>query len=107
MSINAAAIRAMKAAGMSAGEIIDEYVKALDEATRDRAQFLKLRPSILRRDGMRCTYCGSDGNGTPLHCDHVLPKSRGGKSTPDNLVAACLSCNSRKRTRTPEEWRGE
>ena len=41
--------------------------------------------------------------GGELTVDHVLPKSRGGKSTWDNLVAACRSCNLRKGDRTPEE----
>lgn len=47
-----------------------------------------------------CAYC--DAPGTTQ--DHVLPLSRGGNHTAANIVPACRSCNSRKRTRTPEEW---
>lgn len=35
--------------------------------------------------------------------DHIIPKSRGGKDTWDNLVTACVSCNNRKGNRTPKE----
>ena len=41
----------------------------------------------------------------PLTCDHVVPVSRGGSSTFDNLVTACLACNLAKSTMTPKEWR--
>lgn len=58
------------------------------------------RQNIFRRDGNRCQYCGSTYD---LTLDHVLPKSRGGLSSWDNLVTACKNCNSRKGDRTPEE----
>jgi 5-methylcytosine-specific restriction endonuclease McrA len=58
------------------------------------------RKNVLRRDGFNCQYCGSRDR---LTVDHVLPKSRGGKDTWENLVAACTSCNNRKGNRTPEE----
>lgn len=60
------------------------------------------RAAVLARDNHTCRYCGrAEG---PIHCDHVIPLSRGGSSDPDNLVAACRSCNSRKKDKTPEEW---
>jgi len=58
------------------------------------------RRNILRRDRYRCQYCNS---GDRLTLDHVLPKSRGGRDTWENLVAACVPCNNRKGSRTPEE----
>lgn len=60
------------------------------------------RKNILRRDRFRCQYCGSREK---LTVDHVLPKSRGGRDTWLNLVAACTSCNNRKGSHTPEEAR--
>lgn len=54
---------------------------------------------ILFRDNHTCAYCGKHGNTV----DHVRPRSKGGKSTWTNLVAACKECNNRKRDRTPEE----
>jgi 5-methylcytosine-specific restriction endonuclease McrA len=59
------------------------------------------RKNILRRDGFRCQYCGSHSH--PLTLDHVIPKSRGGGDAWENLVAACIPCNNRKGSRTPEE----
>lgn len=58
------------------------------------------RKNILRRDRFRCQYCGSREK---LTVDHVIPKSRGGRDTWENLVAACTPCNNRKGNRTPEE----
>jgi 5-methylcytosine-specific restriction endonuclease McrA len=59
------------------------------------------RKNILRRDGFRCQYCGSHSH--PLTLDHIIPKSRGGGDSWENLVAACIPCNNRKGSRTPEE----
>ncbi len=58
------------------------------------------RRNIMRRDGFRCQYCGSREK---LTIDHVFPRSRGGRDTWENLVTACIPCNSRKGDRTPEE----
>ncbi len=58
------------------------------------------RQNIFRRDGQECQYCGAT---TDLTLDHVLPRSRGGKSSWTNLVTACKSCNSKKGDLTPEE----
>jgi 5-methylcytosine-specific restriction endonuclease McrA len=58
------------------------------------------RHNIFRRDGNRCQYCGSSSD---LTLDHVIPRSRKGGSTWDNLVAACRNCNAKKGDLTPEE----
>lgn len=57
------------------------------------------RAGILRRDGRRCAYCGNRAD----TIDHVVPRSRGGRHTWDNCVAACRTCNSRKADRLVEE----
>jgi 5-methylcytosine-specific restriction endonuclease McrA len=57
------------------------------------------RAGVLARDDRRCAYCGK--NATTV--DHVLPRSRGGRNTWKNTVAACESCNHRKGDRTPAE----
>ncbi len=59
------------------------------------------RKNILRRDSFRCQYCGSQSH--PLTLDHIIPRSRGGQDSWENLVAACIPCNNRKGNRTPEE----
>ena len=58
------------------------------------------RKNILRRDGHRCQYCGTTAN---LTLDHVMPKSRGGEDSWENLTTACIRCNNKKGNRTPEE----
>ncbi len=59
------------------------------------------RKNILRRDGHRCQYCGRGD--LPLTIDHVIPRSRNGEETWENLVCACVHCNNKKGDRTPEE----
>jgi 5-methylcytosine-specific restriction endonuclease McrA len=59
------------------------------------------KKNILRRDNFTCQYCGGTDNS--LTVDHVLPKSRGGKSNWINVVVACKSCNLKKGNRTPLE----
>lgn len=58
------------------------------------------RKSIMKRDGHKCQYCGSTED---LTIDHIIPKSRGGKDTWDNLVTACNRCNNVKGNRIPKE----
>jgi 5-methylcytosine-specific restriction endonuclease McrA len=59
------------------------------------------RRNVFQRDGHRCQYCGTTRE--PLSIDHVLPRSRGGADSWDNVTTACLSCNVRKGNRTPRE----
>jgi len=61
------------------------------------------RRNIFYRDRNRCQYCGGIFRQKDLNLDHVVPLSRGGKSTWDNVVCACVPCNTRKGDRTPEE----
>lgn len=56
------------------------------------------KSAIKARDG-RCAYCG----GRAETVDHIVPRSRGGRMTWDNAVAACVRCNHRKSNRTPAE----
>lgn len=61
------------------------------------------RRGVIQRDGFLCRYCGEKGSAKTLSVDHVVPKSRGGSFTWENLVCACRSCNIKKADRTPEE----
>lgn len=61
------------------------------------------RRSIFERDRSSCQYCGRRFDRSDLALDHVIPRSRGGMTTWDNVVLACLSCNTRKGNRTPAE----
>jgi 5-methylcytosine-specific restriction endonuclease McrA len=61
------------------------------------------RKNILLRDRNTCQFCRSILPASELTLDHVLPRSRGGRSSWENLVACCYQCNNRKGDRTPEE----
>jgi 5-methylcytosine-specific restriction endonuclease McrA len=61
------------------------------------------RKGILLRDGSTCQYCSARLPAGQLTLDHVLPRSRHGQSTWENLVACCFGCNNRKGGRTPQE----
>jgi len=53
-----------------------------------------MRYDVLKRDGFRCTICGrGQEDGVKLHVDHILPVSKGGKTTPSNLRTLCQDCN--------------
>lgn len=60
------------------------------------SRIMREKPSrnmIYKRDDHKCQYCGSTRD---LTIDHVIPRSKGGKDTWDNLVAACVVCNTKK-----------
>ena len=59
------------------------------------------RRALFARDGWRCVYCGTSGGRLTL--DHVIPRSRGGDSTWENVVTSCAPCNLRKGNRLPQE----
>jgi len=61
-----------------------------------------IRTQIFERDDYTCQYCGDRGG--QLECDHVVPLSRGGPDTLDNLLTACFQCNRSKGSKTLEEW---
>lgn len=61
------------------------------------------RRNIFLRDEHCCQYCGNRFGTSALSLDHVIPRSRGGPTNWENIVAACLRCNVRKGGRTPQE----
>ena len=64
-----------------------------------------IRTKILMRDRYRCQYCAVRGTAIDMTLDHILPRSRGGRTHPENLAASCRACNNRKGDRTPAEAR--
>lgn len=66
-----------------------------------RARRSVSRKGIILRDQSACQYCGHRLEPKSLTLDHVTPKSAGGQSTWENLVASCFKCNNRKGSRTP------
>jgi 5-methylcytosine-specific restriction endonuclease McrA len=61
------------------------------------------RVNLFTRDAFTCQYCGTKKGFKQLNYDHVVPRVQGGKTTWDNIVTACFSCNSKKDGRTPEQ----
>ena len=54
------------------------------------------RRNVFLRDNFQCQYCGEAGSGSHLTLDHVVPVSKGGADTWENLTTACPRCNQRK-----------
>ncbi len=63
------------------------------------------RRNIYHRDANTCQYCGKRFPTSELSLDHVIPRSRGGGDTWENLVCACTACNARKADKMPAEAR--
>ncbi len=77
----------------------------LDARYRLPANWNEIVETVLRRDNRTCTYCGASGPDFSYHCDHVVPRSRGGSNELENLTTACEFCNCSKHNRLPHEWR--
>ncbi len=113
--------RAMTLVTLDKVEVIEEYdaevratsmvvrvpaVVRLRKAFRRHAKLVKFsRVNIYTRDGHRCQYCGTKCGIDQLTYDHVIPRSRNGRTTWDNIVSCCYTCNARKANRTPAEAR--
>jgi len=65
------------------------------------------RRNLFKRDRFTCQYCGAQPGPEELTIEHVLPRSRGGLSSWENCVLACVACNKRKADCTPPEARME
>lgn len=78
--------------------LIKDYV-----SRRQRETIALTRRNVVIRDERRCQYCDKLVPYEEQTLDHVIPKSRGGKSTWENLVLACKRCNTMKADNLPEE----
>jgi 5-methylcytosine-specific restriction endonuclease McrA len=90
--------------GTSRGRILLPRVILLtvfDRVPRRHVRFS--RSNVLTRDRFTCQYCGQRPPRTQLNLDHVVPRSHGGRSTWENVVASCVECNRQKGGRTPEQ----
>ena len=77
-------------------------VRVLNIVKRSRRKGIAFsKKNILRRDNFTCQYCGN--NDSSLTVDHIIPKSRGGKSNWNNVVVACKPCNLKKGNQAPSE----
>lgn len=77
-----------------------KLIKIIRTIYRTKVPFSK--KNVMIRDGFICQYCGKQKE---LTIDHVVPVSRGGKSTFENCVTACKDCNNIKSDKLPSEAR--
>lgn len=80
-----------------------EVISLVDFDRLPNAHVTFSRRNIFKRDKFTCQYCGCQPSPKELTIDHVVPRSRGGGSSWENCVLACVDCNHRKADRTPVE----
>jgi 5-methylcytosine-specific restriction endonuclease McrA len=83
--------------------ITQKVIRLVEYIRIPYSRMYRTKPSknaIYKRDGYKCQYCSSTKN---LTLDHIIPKSKGGKTTYSNLVVACSSCNTKKGNKFLEE----
>ena len=74
------------------------------KAVRRRKKVVKFsRSNVYDRDGGKCQYCKTKVHLHSYTYDHVVPKSRGGKTVWDNIVVSCIACNQKKGCRTLDQ----
>ena len=76
-------------------------IKLIKTLYVNRVPFSKRNVPV--RDGFKCAYCGRETR--RLTIDHIIPKSRGGKTTFENCVSSCKPCNNKKGDKVPTEVR--
>jgi hypothetical protein len=87
--------------------VIRERMAAATDVTDDGRDYYNdsvLRVEIFERDGWHCRYCGQKLDQGSVSLDHVIPVSKGGPNTKDNLWTCCHTCNSIKSGRTIEKF---
>ncbi len=82
---------------------LPSVVRLLNVVKRNSSPVKFSRQNIYARDRYKCQYCGRKFSSEDLTYDHVLPKSRGGKTKWENIVTCCMECNRKKGGRTPGE----
>lgn len=102
-------------------EIMEEYAEKVYRAVKDwsgrmpavvrlvkyintsRTKVKFSRINVFSRDFFACQYCGIQPGTEVLTYDHVMPRSRGGRTCWENIVTSCIECNSKKGDMTPDE----
>jgi 5-methylcytosine-specific restriction endonuclease McrA len=83
--------------------LVPQVIVLTRYACRPPQQVKFSRRNIYLRDHNTCQYCGSTPPRSELTIDHVIPRSRGGRTTWENVVLACTRCNTKKGSRLPQE----
>ena len=82
---------------------VPSVVRLANSFKRERIRVKFSRVNIYTRDNFKCQYCGRRFVSEDLTFDHIIPRSRGGKTVWENIVSCCVSCNKHKGDRTPFE----
>jgi 5-methylcytosine-specific restriction endonuclease McrA len=82
---------------------LPSVVRLLQMVRRPKSPVRFSRQNIYARDRYHCQYCGDQFASEDLTYDHVIPRSRGGKTQWENIVTCCVDCNRQKGGRTPSE----
>ena len=61
-----------------------------------KKHFKYTRKGVFKRDNLKCQYCGKPGTKNSMTLDHVIPRSRGGGNSYENVVTCCMPCNAKK-----------
>lgn len=79
--------------------IIPTYMRKIEHLKKLKYS----RNSVLKRDSFTCMYCGTVKNRHDLTVDHIIPRSKGGKSVWLNIVTSCKPCNTKKADKTLQD----
>lgn len=83
--------------------VVPRVVRVLSFSKLPKQEVKFNRRNLFARDHNSCQYCGKRFTTSELTLDHVVPRSLGGRTSWENIVCACVSCNVRKGGRTPEQ----
>lgn len=83
--------------------IVPRVIRLLTYNEVPKKQVRLSRKNIYERDNYTCQYCGEKPRTKDLNIDHVIPRSKGGRNTWENLVCSCVKCNSKKADHTLQE----
>jgi 5-methylcytosine-specific restriction endonuclease McrA len=83
--------------------VVPEVIRLTGYSGQGERTVVFSRRNIFKRDRYTCQYCSGQPGPKELTIDHLVPKSRGGKSEWTNCLLACLACNAKKANRTPAE----
>lgn len=84
---------------------VPAVVRLLSAFRRHRKPVKFSRVNIYARDKYRCQYCNTKAPISDLTYDHVVPRAQGGKTTWQNIVTCCYTCNGKKGNHTPQQAR--
>lgn len=83
--------------------LVPEIIRLMTYDHLPKSEVKFTRRNVYEHYNFKCAYCGEKFKPTKLNMDHVIPKSRNGRTTWKNMVPSCVPCNTRKGNRTPTE----